>query len=480
MGNNIDLGRLEPTVLGAVRRYWLMVLGVALTGAVAAVAYSTVMPQDYRAEASVTVPQASSSQAGSGDQYLESQVLLLRSQEVADRAASLADAALGAQLLVPADFSPEHNSLKITPPDGTSSGAFGSGIVNLSFTWPDAKVAQAGANAMLQAFDGARVDAISAQAAATVAGIDKAIADDRTRGQHADLLNQRARLLVDEQMDLARHPTVVWATQPLIPVDGGWLRLAAIGLVVGFLVGAALAYLRASRRPRLLDRFAPAAIYGAPLIIELPADKHAKWAVEADRLQFASDPQSVPSEVFRFAARYVERIRASNGNQLSVAFVSTGGGAASSSVVANIALAAADSGASVLAIDANPASGALTALLLPGAPPADGLDQVLTGARSVSECVQPSPLNQQLSVLGSGRPAVTGCRNAGYSRAIEETLGKAKASFDLVLVDSPALLQAGEASELVDSSDAAIVVAGLDESIRDHISMRAQLDLLDA
>ena len=42
------------------------------------------------------------------------------------------------------------------------------------------------------------------------------------------------------------------------------------------------------------------------------------------------------------------------------------------------------------------------------------------------------------------------------------------------------MLQAGEASELVDSSDAAIVVAGLDESIRDHISMRAQLDLLDS
>ena len=420
VGNNIDLGRLEPTVLGAVRRYWLMVFGVALTGAVAAVAYSTVMPQDYRAEASVTVPQASSSQAGSGDQYPESQVLLLRSQEVADRAASLADAALGAQLLVPADFSPEHNSLKITPPDGTSSGAFGSGIVNLPLTWPDAKVAQAGANAMLQAFDGARVDAISAQAAATVAGIDKAIADDRTRGQHADLLNQRARLLVDEQMDLARHPTVVWATQPLIPVDGGWLRLAAIGLVVGFLVGAALAYLRASRRPRLLDRFAPAAIYGAPLIIELPADKHAKWAVEADG--YSSHPTRSPSR------------RKSSGSQRdmssgSVRRMAISCRSPSSRPVAELPAVRSSrtspwrprTAAHRCSPSTRSASGALTALLLPGAPPADGLDQVLTGARSVSECVQPSPLNQQLSVLGSGRPAVTGCRNAGYSRAMRRS-----------------------------------------------------------
>jgi Mrp family chromosome partitioning ATPase len=474
----MDLGQFEPTVLGAVRRYWLMVLSAALIAAVAAVAYSIFVPKKYRAEAEVTMPPTSSSQGESGDQYLESQVLLLKSRDVADRAASLANADVDEHVLVAADFSPDRKSLKITTPEGASAGAYGSGIVAVSFTWPDARVAQAGTNAVLRAFDDARIADITAQGEATVAGIDKAIMDARTRGHRTDLVNQRTKMLVSQQIDLAHHPTVVWATEPQVPINGDWKRFAAIGLVVGGLVGALVAYLRASRRPLLEDRFDPAAIYDAPLIVELPAGKRWTWTPQTDPLPLAADPQSIRSEVFRFAARYVERIRASRGNQLSVTFVSAAGGTASSSVVANIALAAAESGASVLAIDANSTSGALTALLLPGNPRADGLDQVLIGQRSVSECVQASPLNQRLSVLGRGHPVMASSGGAGYSSAVEETIGKAKASFDLVLVDSPALLRVADAAELVDKSDTVIVVASLDELVRDHVSMRAQFDLL--
>ena len=81
----------EPTVFGAVRRYWILVLTVALLGALASVGYSLTTAKVYRAYASITVPMPVSLQGQQPDpaQYLDSQVLLLQSQAVAQRAAAL-------------------------------------------------------------------------------------------------------------------------------------------------------------------------------------------------------------------------------------------------------------------------------------------------------------------------------------------------------------------------------------------------------
>ena len=474
---SFESGRFEPTVVGAVRGSWPTMIVVILISTLAAVSYSLLAPKSYRADATIAVPRTSMlTETSSSDQYLESQVLLIKSQDVADRAARIANSALGRAVLSATDFSDPSGSLKITPPEGSSSGGYGSGIVTVAFTWPDAIVAQTGANAVLQAFDDARVAAITAQGKATVGGIEKAIDDARTRGQRTELVNQRTQALLDQQLDLSHHPTVVQAIEPPASVDGDWKRFAAIGLVVGAVLGAALAYLRAIRRPRLDDRFAPTAIYGAPLIAEIPYDQ--QWTrAPAEPLPVVASPESARSEAFRLAARYVDRIRAARGGQLAVVFVAVRGGGTSSSLVANLALATAEAGISVLAIDADSSEGALTDLLLAGRPRAEGLDQVLVGARSVFECVEPSPLNPQLSVLGCGHR--TGARGAWHSAAAEEVIGKAKASYDLVLVDSPPLPRLVDATDLVNTSDAVIVAAEPRELVRDHTSLDAQLDLVD-
>jgi Mrp family chromosome partitioning ATPase len=148
--------------------------------------------------------------------------------------------------------------------------------------------------------------------------------------------------------------------------------------------------------------------------------------------------------------------------------------------VANLALAIAESGTSVLAIDADTNEGGLTKLLLAGSPRIDAFTQVLTGQRSISESAQPSPVNQRLSILGSGSAAATRITGAAYSRAMRVMVGEARASFDLVLIDSPAMLKVAEATDLVDSSDAALIVVGSDETVRDHMAMVEQLALIGA
>jgi hypothetical protein len=56
----------------------------------------------------------------------------------------------------------------------------------------------------------------------------------------------------------------------------------------------------------------------------------------------------------------------------------------------------------VLVVDADATDDDLTARLLPGTQAADGFEQVLAGQRALADCVQPSPLNGSVAVLGPG------------------------------------------------------------------------------
>ena len=181
--NSVESLRFEPTVFGAVRRYWVMVLAIAMAALLAAVGYSVAKGKVYRAYGSVTVPAPASLQGQQADaaQYRDSQVLLLESQGVAQRAASSANRELGGNVLTAGDFVGTTGKLVIAPPVTATPGGYGASITVLSFSWPDARVAQAGVNAMLQAFDDASSAATTAQANATIAGIDQALAGPATR-----------------------------------------------------------------------------------------------------------------------------------------------------------------------------------------------------------------------------------------------------------------------------------------------------------
>ena len=456
----------EPTVFGAVRRYGSMVVAVALITAFAAVGYTLVQPELYRATATVSVPQPLLSEGQASDQYLDSQVLLLQSPDVADRAVRIANGALGSDVLADHDFSGDAKAVEILPPEGTTPGAYGATIVTVSFTWPDPRIAQVGVNAFLQGFDDARSAAIAAQGEATVASIQRANQDARTQGQRTDLTNQRTQALVSQQVDLARHPTIAWAAEPQTPVNGNSKRTGVIGLVIGGVLGAALAYARASRRRSFDDRLDPEAVYAAPLMAEIPAAEPS----------IAADPHPAVAEEFRFAAGALDRFRAMRGPRMSLVFLSPGTGAATSAVVADIAVAMAESGTRVLAVDAV-ADGDLTTLLLPSGPDADGFQQVIAGQRRAAACIEPSALHDGVQVMRSGPRTTNRVAGASYSGAVRRLLAEVEADFDMVLVDSPALLRVASATELVAACDAAVVVISAHDPVQDHLDVVERLDL---
>lgn len=479
---SVESVRFEPTVFGAVRRYRIMVLVFALAGMVAAVGYTKYVGKIYRAQANITVPMPQSGQAQQPGQYLDSQVLLLESPAVAQRAASLADTTLQSNSLSASDFSVPGGSVSITPPEGAAAGSYGSSIIGVTFTAPSARLAQVGANSLLQAFNNVRSATMAAQFKNTIAGIDNTINETTDPAQRTALISQRTQQLVNEQIDLAQLPTATWAIEPTGPVSGGLKRAAALGLVMGLVIGATLAYVRASRRGGFIDREDPAALYGVPLIGEIPAFAAERTlrsdGAAARGLPIRANPHSAAAEAFRFAAGSLERIRAERGPRLSLVFVSPLADVGKSMVVANLALAIADGGTRVLAVDAGAGDGDLTARLLPGTPPHAGLEQVLAGQQPLANCIRPSPLNGAVGVLGSGPPLQRRVTGAARSKAASALLVTAKSSFDVVLIDSPALLQVADATELVDASDTAIIVLSPNDLIRDHLEMVDRLKLI--
>jgi len=131
-------------------------------------------------------------------------------------------------------------------------------------------------------------------------------------------------------------------------------------------------------------------------------------------------------------------------------------------------------------VDTDAAEHGLTTLLLPGAPAADGFEQVLGRKRALADCVHLSPFNRAVVVLGSGSAAPKRVTGAARAQAANALLAKAKADCDLVLIDSPALLQVADATEVVQAADAAIIVLSPNELIQDHLETVDRLNLIGA
>jgi len=480
---SIESAGREPTVAGAVRRYSVMVIAFALAGLLAAIGYAHFTGRTYRAQASITVAVPQTQQNQDPAQYLDSQVVLMESPAVAQNAAALADATLPGGSLSASDFSGPSSSLSITPPTAGANGAFGSSIVQVAFTAPAANTAQVGVNSFIQAFTDERSAQMAAQFQTAIAGIDNTIDQTTNAAQRLALVDQRTQLLVNEQIDLAQAPTAALALKPTSPAGGSLTRTGLIGLVIGLLIGVALAYARARRRG-FIDRQDPATLYGVPLIGEIPAFDGEKGLRSSGKvvrgLPVIADPDSAVTEAFRFAAGTLERVRTEEGRQQSLVFVSPHSGTGKSMVVANLALAIADGGTRVLAVDADAGNGDLAARLLPGIPADGGLEEVLAGERQMADCSQPSPLNDSVSVLRAGPSPRHRVAGAARSAAASALLAKAKSCFDVVLIDSPALLQVAGATQLVDSSDATIIVLSPNELIQDHLKLVSRLGLIGA
>lgn len=440
---------VEPTVLGAMRRHWLLVCLVVFACVDLALAYGVIKQEEYVATATVSAPRPAGSALQSDAQYLDSQVLLLNSRQVGDRAYEIVGASPAGTGIKRGELAPTIGRVEIIPPTGGSTGGYGTTIVTVQFTADSAAEAQVGVNALATAYDEVRSEEIRDQAASRVEGMDNAIAAAESPGDVAELRKERVQAVIDQGRDQALRASIASADRPEAPAGSGLLTLLGVGLILGLVVGGAAAFVRASRLRHVGGADVGRVLYDAPLLYELRTAPHPRdgRVTESDRL----------------LGRAVAHRLADVDAPVRLAVVATAENRARSDTAAGLALALAETDVPVLAVDAG--DGTMAEVLHPATPSGP------RARRAGGEGPAPveSPWQDGLSVLDlSSSPG-----------ASDQDLLLREHADRVVVVDCPPATTSARGVDLLAGCGAAVVLVHADDPVRSHVELARWLELTE-
>jgi polysaccharide biosynthesis transport protein len=277
------------------------------------------------------------------------------------------------------------------------------------------------------------------------------------------------------------------AAIPTSPSSPKVLRNTILGGLLGLLLGVGLAFLlerldRRIKEPDDLER-----IFKLPLLGMIPDSsayvRHSSQAIGTGLA--ALPPREI--EVFRMLRARLRYFNVDRDLRLML-ITSAASGDGKTTVVQNLAEAAASTGGRVLIIEADLRRPTISGRLsLHRAP---GLAEVLIYASPVEDAIQVTQVaatssssaatNGTLSVLTAGAPPPNPVELI-ESRAMERLLEWAVENYDLVLVDTPPLSVVPDAIPLLHRVDGVVIVSRLGKNTRDGAArMRDELASLGA
>lgn len=234
----------------------------------------------------------------------------------------------------------------------------------------------------------------------------------------------------------------------------------AIGLLLGLGLGVAQAILRQQFDPTVRSGADLADVSGQPTIGELKRNKRN----QGNPILMANAQQSRNAESFRQLRTNLRFMDAARPVQVIV-ITSSVAGEGKTGVAANLALAFAESGRRVLLIDGDLRRPRLeTYLDLEGSV---GLTDVLIGELSVDDVVQKWG-KHGLHVLASGLIPPNPAELLGSS-AMEKLVEDARATYEIVIIDTPPLLPVTDAAITASLADGAIVIVKHGSTKIDHL-----------
>ncbi len=251
----------------------------------------------------------------------------------------------------------------------------------------------------------------------------------------------RERIVLEEQ---ERLPSVVSFPQIEVMIPAGILLLTS--LVGGLVLVRELVDQRV-KGPGDIALIPRARMLGwVPDAAEDPAGQGNVETALRDR------PKGVVAESFRQLRASVSR-RTAGGDHRVVLFVGSLPGAGTTTVTLNTALAFASSDRKVLVIDANFRRPALHKAL--GLQDSPGLADALAG-RDLASLVQATS-TPNLDLLSAGSKELRVFERLG-SLSMGDVLAKARAAYDIVLIDTAPAVVAGDAMALAQKADASVLV----------------------
>lgn len=258
-------------------------------------------------------------------------------------------------------------------------------------------------------------------------------------------------------------PVKVTLTEPAVPPNVPSSPKIRSNVLLGFLIGLGLgvawAFVRNTldntvKSPRELDDLARAPSLGAVLF-----DANAKHQVLS-----ALDSKAIQSEGYRTIRTNLQFV---NVDSPVSAFVVTSAapGDGKTTIACNLAIALAQTGKKVCLVESDLRRPRVMEYLeLPAGP---GLTEVLAGQLKLEDALRPWG-GGMLSVLPPGALPPNPSEILG-SHQMEQVISNLRASFDMVILDTPPLLAVSDAAVLSAQTDGAVVVVRYGKSTRDSV-----------
>ncbi|MFO0873113.1 MAG: AAA family ATPase [Phycisphaerales bacterium] len=234
-----------------------------------------------------------------------------------------------------------------------------------------------------------------------------------------------------------------------------------LGAILGLGLTLAIVFLRELLDQRVKSSSDLAVIPGARVLGTIPDLVEDPTRCERTEMVVLERPQSVLAESYRQAAVPLMKSLAARESKV-LAVLAAMPGAGTTTVASNIAAIDAVVGRRVLIIDAN--------FRRPGVPralgvrdDAPGLGDVLAGSAKVEECIQRT--NEGVDALTAGTPATRIFERLNTSR-LDALLAELRPQYDLIVIDAPPAVVAGEAMVLANKSDAVVLVVRANQEQR--------------
>lgn len=240
----------------------------------------------------------------------------------------------------------------------------------------------------------------------------------------------------------------------------------ALGGLIGLALALVFAWLREVLDSRIRNERDARAVTDAPILGAIAFDPQMKQ----NPLIVHSAPQSPRSESFRTLRTNLQFIEVDDDSRTFV-LTSSMPGEGKSTTTANLAMALADGGDTVLLVDADLRKPRVAEFM--GLDGGVGLSDVLIGRAQLVDAVQ-RWADKSLYVLPSGQVPPNPSELLG-SKAMATLVGELQAEFDWVLFDAPPLLPVTDAVVLSKHVGGVIMVASAGKTTRSQLESAVRL-----
>jgi succinoglycan biosynthesis transport protein ExoP len=462
------------------RRKWIIVAAVVLVPLVAVV-HAVRQPAVYEASAKVLLSRESlaNTLTGSQDQsvWMIDEPTFVKTQADVARVPAIAQAVvskLGVSGMTPGQFLGE----------SSVATAENSQILTFSVQDTDPALAARAASIYAEQYTRYRHEHDTASLEAARRGVADRMAHLVATGQGNsplyDSLAKREQELQTMEALQTSNASVIQVADGAAQVSPHPVRDGALGLVLGMVLGLGLAFLREGLDTRVRNANEVGERLGLPLLGRIPEPP--KKLRDADRLVMVEEPTGIHAEAFRMLRTNLEFAMLDHDIR-TIMLTSAVAAEGKSTTAANLALAFARSGRHVVLVDLDLRKPRLDRFF--GLSGKRGIAEVVLGRIELDAALARVPILPEVRGRENGEqddliPLATSSNGSSGSvevlttgqippnpgefvgsNALTKVLARLRDRADLVLIDSPPLLEVGDAMTLSRWVDAVVVIARL-------------------